>query len=199
MLDGDAVTLIAWQNGRPVIKNGLVATEQACCCQRCGGPCETSADCPSGCVCDDGQCVSPCCFSGINCDIVVTVTYSNGQTRTNGQNEITQYGDDFLFEFVGYEIIDCNKVRYTHPEIGWAGPGQLFPCYQIAQKVQSIDCTTCCDDATACDCTLGAVVAENYAPIASGVECSDEPTSVHVTNVSFTLANCGECPCNPLP
>lgn len=35
MLDGDAVTLIAWQNGLPVLKNGLVATEQACCCGKC--------------------------------------------------------------------------------------------------------------------------------------------------------------------
>lgn len=222
VLDGDAVTLIAWQNGKPVFKNGRVATESACCCGKCSGPCALSSDCTEGCRCLNGQCVNECsgpcnssedcdqnceclggqctgvcCFSGINCDIVVTVTYSNGQTRTNGQYQIREDGSDIMYApLIGYTVTDCNRVSFAHWELVYFGPGYVFPCYQVAYKTQAINCTTCCDDGTACDCSMGDVITENYEPYGGfNGDCSGPPSTVYVTNISFSIANCGDCPC----
>lgn len=162
------MTSIAWDGG-PIFRNGAVGTEQACCCEQF------------------------CCFTDINCDIVVTVTYSNGQTRTNGDFELDYLGNDTA-TVIDYLIENCNQVRYAHSEQPYFAAGDLFPCFQLATKTQQVNCTTCCEDGTACDCVIGAVIAENYAPF-GGVPCTNAPTTVRVTSISITLANCGDCPC----
>lgn len=165
------MTSIAWSNG-PIFRNGAVGTEQACCCEQF------------------------CCFTDINCDIVVTVTYSNGQTRTNGDFQLNHLGNDMtLAPVIGYSVSNCNVVTFAHDQIAWIGEGQLFECYQVAVKQQKINCATCCEDGTACDCVIGSVVHENYSPVGGFGDCSDAPTTVHVTGISITLANCGDCPC----
>lgn len=161
--------------GKVLTKNGKIAVSTDCCC---------------------GQ--QPCCIFSTNCTITVTVSYSNGQTRTNGELEIGYDGND-LATTIDYTIIDCNVVRFSHETLPWIGPGQLFECFQVAVKEQKVNCTTCCEDGTACDCTIGDVVAESYEPFGGLGDCSNQPTTVHVTGISITLANCGECPCNPLP
>jgi hypothetical protein len=54
------MTLITLQDGKLVLRDGKVGTEEACCCEeeeKCSGPCDDSEDCDPGCECVDGECV----------------------------------------------------------------------------------------------------------------------------------------------
>jgi hypothetical protein len=72
------MTLVAFQNGKPILRNGAIATEQACCCDKDTDTCENNScffsggfanptsdgDCDqeAGCHCEtdpEGQCVDP--------------------------------------------------------------------------------------------------------------------------------------------
>jgi hypothetical protein len=60
--------------GGLVNKSGALGTGQACCCNKCSGPCDEENPCPEGCVCVDGECVTPDCtgvivgaYSGCQC------------------------------------------------------------------------------------------------------------------------------------
>jgi hypothetical protein len=45
------------QGGSLLLQNGALATTQACCCNKCSGPCPNGvSDCAPGCECVDGQC-----------------------------------------------------------------------------------------------------------------------------------------------
>lgn len=56
------MTLITFEDGKAVMKDGTIGTEQACCCDRpCSGPCEENEDCEEGCCCCDGECASDPC------------------------------------------------------------------------------------------------------------------------------------------
>jgi hypothetical protein len=50
------MTLITFKGGKPVLRDGQVGTEQACCCA-----CVSDDDCPEGQVCCDGVCQDPPC------------------------------------------------------------------------------------------------------------------------------------------
>jgi len=55
------------QGGKLVVRNGALGTTQACCCNKCSGPCDAENPCGEGCVCVDGQCVAAtgcCCING---------------------------------------------------------------------------------------------------------------------------------------
>jgi len=63
------MTLITLQDGKVVLREGKVGTEQACCCgeeEKCSGPCDDSEDCDPECFCEDGECVE--CRSSEDCD-----------------------------------------------------------------------------------------------------------------------------------
>jgi hypothetical protein len=45
------------QGGKLLLRDGKLGTGQACCCNKCSGPCDGENPCPPGCVCVDGQCV----------------------------------------------------------------------------------------------------------------------------------------------
>lgn len=42
--------------GGLVNKGGALGTGEACCCNKCSGPCDTENPCPEGCECVEGQC-----------------------------------------------------------------------------------------------------------------------------------------------
>ena len=50
------MTLIPFEGGKPIFKDGKVGTGAACCCNKCSGPCESNGDCAPGCVCVYGEC-----------------------------------------------------------------------------------------------------------------------------------------------
>jgi hypothetical protein len=84
------MTLITLQDGKLVLRDGKVGTEQECCCKKCesdedcpegeccvdgecgpceeecSGPCDGNEDCEPGCECVDGECVAlgTCCEQG---------------------------------------------------------------------------------------------------------------------------------------
>lgn len=62
------MTRITLQDGKVVLRDGQVGTEEACCCddEKCSGPCDDSEDCDPGCFCEDGECVE--CRSREDCD-----------------------------------------------------------------------------------------------------------------------------------
>ena len=64
------------QGGSLLLQNGALATGQACCCEKCSGPCPTGvSECAPGCGCKDSKCVpcsGPCdesnpCPEGCSC------------------------------------------------------------------------------------------------------------------------------------
>jgi hypothetical protein len=63
------MTLITLQDGKLVLRDGAIGTEQACCCAKCSGPCDDNEDCAPGCECVDGECVPKNC-SIKSCTIV---------------------------------------------------------------------------------------------------------------------------------
>ena len=74
------MTQITIQDGKAVLVDGKIGSGAACCCDdQCQGPCETSADCGSGCDCVDGECVEEeaveggCC--GWICDYVAEIIW----------------------------------------------------------------------------------------------------------------------------
>lgn len=135
----------------------------------------------------------PCCFTSTNCDIVVTVTYSNGQSRTNGDDQLDENGNPISDTPISVSIGDCNTVGFVHQILS------LGSCNQGASKQQKLNCTTCCTDpaGVGCGCTFGTIVSENYgfSPNDPGAECDPAPSSNYVTSVTFSLANCSDCPC----
>lgn len=163
------MTSIAWDGG-PIFRNGAVGTEQACCCQQ-----------------------PPCCISSTNCTITVTVTYSNGQTRTNGENQLDEAGNEIGGTPISTYITDCNTIGFSHTILSDG------TCSQGAFKEQKINCTTCCTDpfGVGCNCSFGTVVSETYTftPNDPGAECDQTPDINYVTSIAFTLTDCGDCPC----
>ena len=201
MLDGDAVTLIAWQNGRPVLKNGLVATEQACCCGKCSGPCTTSVDCDPGCRCLGGQCVEQCsgpcastedcapgcacvfgeciqcagCLAPSNCTLTAVIEWSDNTTETVTYPDQGSNLGGFLFGpcLIGYSYGDVN---------GNSGIKSYY-----------MECEQCCDDGTGKNCVIGALREETYDTI--------DPAFDYATSITLTLT-CDPAepdPCNPFP
>jgi hypothetical protein len=70
------VSLIRLQGGKPILEDGKVGTEQACCCEEeCSGPCDGNEDCEPGCECVDGECVAlgTCCEQG--CVVCTRASY----------------------------------------------------------------------------------------------------------------------------
>lgn len=73
------------KDGKLLVKGGALGTGQACCCNKCSGPCDGENPCPPGCVCVDGECQeSPCsgpcdssCFAAYCCS-------GDGQCGPNG-------------------------------------------------------------------------------------------------------------------
>jgi hypothetical protein len=55
------MTRITLQDGKLVLRDGAIGTEQACCCKKCEGPCDEENPCPEGCRCEDGECVPILC------------------------------------------------------------------------------------------------------------------------------------------
>jgi hypothetical protein len=51
------MTSITVQDGKLVLRDGVIGTEQACCCKKCEGPCDEENPCPEGCICCNGECV----------------------------------------------------------------------------------------------------------------------------------------------
>jgi hypothetical protein len=74
------VTRITLQDGKIVIREGKVGTEQECCCEKCAGPCDEENPCPAGCSCVDGECVQiPCDQCENEC-----VMFLHGRTGVDG-------------------------------------------------------------------------------------------------------------------
>ncbi len=165
------MTLITFQDGTVVFHGEKVGTEQACCCDQ------------------------PCCITSTNCTITVTVAYSNGQTRTNGQNQLNEDGNEIASTAISAFITDCNTVGFSHEIIN------DVTCNQGASKQQLLNCDICCESGVGCDCAFGSVVSENYAfnPNDPGGECDQTPDINYVTSITFTLTDCDDCPCNEFP
>jgi hypothetical protein len=160
-------------NGKLLVRDGALATSENCCC---------------------GD--SPCCIQIVNCRIVVTVTYSNGEVRTNGQEQLDEGGNPIGGVLVrAFPIDDCNLVGFSHEMI------YSDVCNQGPVKRQRLNCQTCCNDVAGgpvgCDCTFGEVEYEDYSfdPNDPGVDCDQAPEINYVTNISFSLDNCTDCPC----
>lgn len=161
------MTSISWKDGGPIMRGGAVGTEQACCCNQ------------------------PCCISSTNCTITVTVAYSNGQTRTNGEDQLDEGGNPISGTPISAYVVDCNTVVFSHQIISDG------VCNQAADKQQLLNCTTCCPLGVGCNCSFGTVVAEDYAfsPNDPEAVCDQTPDINYVTSITFTLTDCGECPC----
>jgi hypothetical protein len=54
------MTNIAVQDGKILLRDGAIGTEQSCCCKKCEGPCDAENACPEGCECVNGRCVTEC-------------------------------------------------------------------------------------------------------------------------------------------
>jgi hypothetical protein len=51
------MTTIAFEDGKPVFRDGKVGIQQECCCgPLCSGACDEENPCPEGCECVEGQC-----------------------------------------------------------------------------------------------------------------------------------------------
>ena len=48
---GGVLTVIPLAAGKVVMRDDKVGTEQACCCNKCSGPCDEENPCPEGCCC----------------------------------------------------------------------------------------------------------------------------------------------------
>jgi hypothetical protein len=88
--------------GGLVNKGGALGTGQACCCNKCSGPCDEENPCTPGCVCDytnataayrciiNGA-VDPSLTSEAACEECVTECDSEGCTSTGNCGQWTQY------------------------------------------------------------------------------------------------------------
>lgn len=89
------MTLIAFQNGQPIFRGGLVGTGQACCCGGCSGPCSTTSDCAPQCKCVDGECRKCDCPS---CEymtsLCISATYTlRGCNGSFSNNQFSSFCD----------------------------------------------------------------------------------------------------------
>lgn len=158
-------------NGKFLLVDGKLATDQSCCCEEC-------------------------CIKNINCELLVTVTYSNSEIRSNEDDMLDETGSPVsgfkIKNFAGINQDCTNTVYFNH--IGMNDGN----CTQYATKTQKFYCNICCNDAffNGCDCSLTDILVEDYTPQANdpGASCSTF-NGVYVTNISFSFINCIECPC----
>lgn len=116
-------------NGKLLLgPTGKLATSDACCCGQCSGPCETTADCATGCVCVDGQCVpgGACCLSGGACSAEYT-------DQTSCEECVTTYTCE--------EYLELANPEDPCPE-GWLGSGGF--CYRTTSPASCEDCAGYC-------------------------------------------------------
>jgi hypothetical protein len=71
------MTLITFQDGKVVMLDGKVGTENACRCNDCCGPCDEQNPCPEGCCCCNGACVSEVSL----CDVYVNGEFYPVETK----------------------------------------------------------------------------------------------------------------------
>jgi hypothetical protein len=124
----------------------------------------------------------------------VTVSYSNGQTRVSGDEQLDGDGNAISGVLIEAYLTDCNTVGFSHQAISTG------TCTQYATKQQKLNCNVCCAGGVGCDCSFGTVVTENYTfmPDDPSAECDQSPELNYVTGVTFSLTNCGGCGCCPL-
>ncbi len=123
------MTQITLQDGKLVMRDGRVGTEQACCCEpgdetdECQGPCETDNDCSENCKCNEGECAPKDCR---DCEKACCVFIQGRNTCQAGSSGSEGWGSQFGFPLwvntvddVNYSIIvivgECDSEDGTTP------------------------------------------------------------------------------------
>jgi hypothetical protein len=119
------------QGGSLLLRNGALATGQACCCNRCFGPCDGENPCPEGCECVDGQCVA-----------------ESGDCATNGCPPPEISGDEAT-------VFCCGKFFFNPdwPPEEQFQKGECFPGYNTAYFCLANECSL--EDYLAFNCPDG--------------------------------------------
>lgn len=204
------MTLITFSDGKVVLRDGKVGTEQECCCnENCG----------------------MCCTDYQNCEITYTAHFSDGSSKTEtivgdisegpgdtqarfpvlGNNasgfSISIFNDGCrcfaAISVSSYFISGCS--HYEPPPIDMVVTDWLnIDAFQLVE----LDCTECCEvGQSATNCTIKSVVDSGVATTApSGLGACDCDTceiqlsgAVTPTAVTIDEIDCGLWECNPLP
>jgi hypothetical protein len=181
------MTTITFQDGKVVLRDGKVGTEQACCCQ-------------------GGQ----CCGGYTNCQVTYTVTLSTGQViNGTGYLPVTENQDvsDAVDSQLAFDVVGRRFNGECTLTIAWLTEYMCdFVDFDIvgffAYRIYRISCQSCCEtdpeqDGFAYNCSFteieGGTIQEPECP--SGVE----NLGVHVTNVVINSITCDPVPCGPCP
>jgi len=170
--DSDSImTLITFQNGKPVLTGGKVGTEQACCCEaECSGPCEENEDCPPGCECNRVGCAYY--FSPLGGECPPGSEFFRG-CPPGEENSVECIGfaeaDDCGFENSPFSqfVNNCNQGLSYGEGVGQAcGPADPDP--DPAPDPDPEGCAGPCDTVfdcdAGCDCVDGTCVEEEPPP-----------------------------------
>lgn len=198
-------------NGNLLLRDGALGTEQACCCNKCSGPCSTDVDCGEGCFCCGGQCeeVGCCCVDLLTNPGPKLYSSLGGIRITRKQCE--ECGFDFEDAGIrafgtwipgctaenGDESEDCttNDQRpYTLPGPGCDLVCEDDPCNSPTKEIWN-DCIGCPEDANGfVDCGTFCI------PVGTGPPNIPGYTPCGAwTLAAFALDDCIPCGTNPLP
>jgi hypothetical protein len=137
----DDMTLITFDDGKVVFRDGAVGTEQACCCggEPCSGPCDNDNLCEPNCECKDpdtgaiavsGECEQSPCENEFDCFYCPEGTW---RARTH-PNETAFPGANKLTGGC------CPVGEYTYPTGSTVANPALFSCVDEPEAIGS-----CCD------------------------------------------------------
>lgn len=181
------MTLITFQDGKPLFRDGKVGTEQACCCEG----------------------AEECCGGYLNCQVSYTVTLSTGQViEGTGYLPVLENTDvansvgGLEFSVVGERINGICRLR-----IRWTTE---YFCDLIDYEVvgfaayadYALSCGSCCEqdpiqDGYAFNCNIEEIASgtSQDPPCANGIELLGD----HVSSVVVNSISCDDAECNPLP
>ena len=125
------MTLITFQDGQVVFRDGAVGTEQSCCCNKCSGPCDGENPCPEGCVCVDGECVEgtevcfifealdPSCQNACYwCTREESIAASQAAANEGGCSQNLFPDPDCVFKFANGDPPNDPLVGLVNPDTG---------------------------------------------------------------------------------
>ena len=192
------MTLITFQDGKPVLRDGKVGTEQECCCNQCGVCCEAGYE---------------------HCEITYTATFSDGNTKTEtvpafvSENAApTQARFPWFVKGSGFSVNVYNEGCKCYAFVRVAGyydsACEYFDPFlnattadyieRDAYELVEIDCPGCC-------CSIKAVIDSGISDTGPQGNCTcgtcvkNFAGAVLPTSITIDSISCGEPECNEFP